>query len=65
MNIVFLKKGEHHPNMIRKFSDFIVVAPYFQPPIRKKTNLNLINQKQQLDRRYERVRREAKYYKLI
>jgi hypothetical protein len=43
--------------MIIKFTDLLAIAPYFQPPIVKKTNLSIIRKKEHLIRKFKQVYR--------
>jgi len=51
--------------MIESFSDLSAIGPYFHSPDRKKINLNIIESKQKLERKYVQILEEAKYYGLI
>ncbi|MEY2702559.1 MAG: hypothetical protein RLY43_1194 [Bacteroidota bacterium] len=51
--------------MIESFRDLLAIAPYINSPNRKKINLNIIESKYKLERKYVQLFQEAKYYGLI
>jgi hypothetical protein len=51
-NIVVLKKGEHHPLAIKNFAELKEILPFYQPFKRKKCNIDRLNQKWHLERKY-------------
>ncbi len=51
--------------MIESFKDLLAIAPYIQSANRKKINLDIIESKYKLERKYAQIVKEEKYYGLV